>query len=98
MEDRPLPPKGGRMSLLLSSASNNGSFRRRSADNGNMISPVALDDSGSNRMRGLPPKAESFRIGGRRMTTIDNSQRRISFDDQLALQRSELDWFVYVFI
>ena len=89
MEDMSLPPRGGRMSLLLSSSNIGGSFRRQSAEGTALPSPIALDDSGSNRIRGLPPKAESFRIGGRRMTTIDNSQRRISFDDQIALQRSE---------
>ena len=52
-----------------------------------------LSDEEQNRRSSMPKcmlatKAESFRIG-RRMTSLDNSQRRLSLDEQLELQKGE---------
>jgi len=52
-----------------------------------------LSDEEQNRRSSMPKrtlatKAESFRIGSR-MTLLDNSQRRLSLDEQLELQKGE---------
>ena len=52
-----------------------------------------LSDEEQNRRSSMPKrtlatKAESFRIGSR-MTLLDNSQRRLSLDEQLELQKGK---------
>jgi len=60
-----------------------------------------LSDEEQNRRSSMPKrtlatKAESFRIGSR-MTLLDNSQRRLSLDEQLELQKGKCIYFICMF-